>query len=139
MDSPHSVIIPQYDIMIVTDTYMCVSLITLLDKLSMNCVLFFIELSYSIHISDIWIFYNFMYWTFFIQISINIHGKMPSMKHPWNYFHRSSQGCAHSSRQCSDIIGTTTNSLNSTKISTPMKMLSLNCQLLYVTHTYVHI
>ena len=38
----------------------------------------------------------------------------------------------------SDKIATTTNSLISTKISTPMKMLSLNCQLLYVTHTYVH-
>ena len=38
----------------------------------------------------------------------------------------------------SDKIATTTNLLISTKISIPMKMLSLNCQLLYVTHTYIH-
>ena len=41
-------------------------------------------------------------------------------------------------RPHSDKIATATNSLISTKISTPMKILSLNCQLLYVTHTYVH-
>ena len=39
----------------------------------------------------------------------------------------------------SDKIATTTNSLITTKISTAMKMLSINCQLLYVTHTYVYI
>ena len=38
----------------------------------------------------------------------------------------------------SDKIATTTDSLISTKISTPMKMLSLNYQLLYVAHTHVH-
>ena len=38
----------------------------------------------------------------------------------------------------SDKTATITNSLISTKISTPMKMLSPNRQLLYVTHTYVH-
>ena len=37
----------------------------------------------------------------------------------------------------SDKIATTTNSLISTKKSTPMKMLNLNCQLLYVTHSYI--
>ena len=38
----------------------------------------------------------------------------------------------------SDKIATTTNLLTSTKISTRMKMLSLNYQLVYTTHTYVH-
>ena len=49
-------------------------------------------------------------------------------------------GSGHSGRtdHHSDKMATTTNSLISTKISTTMKMLSLNCQLLYVTHTYVH-
>ena len=37
----------------------------------------------------------------------------------------------------SDKIATTTNSLLSTKISIPIKMLNLNCQLLYVTHTHI--
>ena len=41
-------------------------------------------------------------------------------------------GSAHHS----DKIVTTTDSLISTKISTPMKMLSLNFQLLYVIHIY---
>ena len=56
------------------------------------------------------------------------------------------QGFAHSGQHQpplrkinyhSDKIATTTNSLISTKISTPMKMLSLNYQLLYVTHSYI--
>ena len=62
--------------------------VTLLGKLSMNYVVFFIAFSWTIHISDAWFFYNFMYLTVFIQISLDIHRKMASMKHPWNHFHR---------------------------------------------------
>ena len=51
--------------------------ISLLGNLAMNYVLFFIEVSYFWYM----IFYNFMYWTVFIQISSNIHGKC----HPRNF------------------------------------------------------
>ena len=57
----------------------------------------------------------------------------PGMCPQWSAVVGTDQNSHHS-----DKIATTINSLISTKISTPMKILSLNCQLLYVTLTYVH-